>query len=597
LNREPEDLPLPEPTDTMRVPHATDMKVPAPDFDEVAAEYDRLEARLEAAGDQETRLAVIWQWDGLRRRLDSWRSLTHLRFNQETDNDEYRTERERCDELTPRLTRLDVSLKRRLLASPHRPALEERLGAQAFALWESDVMAFEPIIEEDLVQEARLEAEYVELLARARILFRGEKLNLPEIRRYATGPDRDTRHEAEQARWAWFTDHAGELDRIFDELVRLRTSMAHKLGLPSFVELGYRRMQRIDYDAADVARFRAQVQQHVVPLAATLRQRQAARLGVERLCFWDEAVHDPMGNPDPRGDHDWMLARAQEMFDAMHPELASFFAMMRDRGLLDLQARDGKSDGGFCTGFPIWGVPFIFGSFNGSKADVEVFTHESGHAFQFYRSGNMELLDYVWPTAESCEVHSMGLEFLTWPHMERFFGERAERYRRNHLADALLFLPYGTAVDHFQHRVYERPEASPAERREMWRELERTYLPWRRYRDLAHPAAGGFWQLQRHIYINPFYYIDYCLAQTCALQLWIRSRENDEATLDAYVALCNRGGRLPFQALVRSAGLSSPFDDGVLERVVGQSQDALETLPLTSTWAGPAARGQAPSGS
>lgn len=581
LNWESQKQDVPIPTDSSRVPHASDMKIDAPDLEEVAARYDALEAQLEAARDPEARLAVIRDWDALRCQLETWRSLTHLRFNQETDNDEYCAERERCDELTPRLTRLDVSLKRKLLASPHRAELEERLGAQAFALWESDVTAFEPAIEEDLVREARLEAEYVELLAGARIGFRGESLNLPEIRRHATGPDRDTRHEAEQARWTWFADHATKLDRIFDDLVRLRTSMAKKLGFASYVELGYLRMQRIDYDAADVARFRTQVRHHVVPLASALRQRQAARLGVERLCFWDEAVHDPKGNPEPMGDHDWMLARAQEMFDVMHPELASFFAMMRDRGLLDLQARDGKSDGGFCTGFPIWGVPYIFGNFNGSKADVEVFTHESGHAFQFHRSSSMELLDYVWPTAESCEVHSMGLEFLTWPHMERFFGDRAERFRRNHLTDALLFLPYGTAVDHFQHLVYERPEASPDERRQMWQEMERTYLPWRRYRDLAHPAAGGFWQLQRHIYINPFYYIDYCLAQTCALQFWIRSQEDAEATLDAFVALCNRGGRMPFQSLVRSAGLSSPFDDGVLERVMNQSQAAIETLAAT----------------
>lgn len=569
------------PPDSARVPHAADMKVDTPDIDALSVRYEALERQLEAAGDTEARLSVIREWDTLRRRLDSWRSLAHLRFNQDTENADYRAERERCDELTPRLTRLDVSVKRKLLASPHRAELEQRLSAQAFALWESDVMTFEPAIEDDLVTEARLEAEYVELLARARIRFQGEELNLPEIRRFATGPDRDTRHEAELARWTWFTEHQTELDRIFDDLVHLRTSMAHKLGLPSYVELGYRRMQRIDYGAQDVARFRAQVQEHVVPLAAALRQRQAARLGVQRLCFWDEAVHDPMGNPEPRGDHDWMMARAQEMFDAMHPELASFFTMMQDRGLLDLQARDGKSDGGFCTGFPMWGVPFIFGNFNGSKADVDVFTHESGHAFQFYRSRSMELLDYVWPTAESCEVHSMGLEFLTWPHMERFFGDRAERFRRNHLTDGLMFLPYGTAVDHFQHRVYEQPDASPDQRRQMWQEMERTYLPWRRYRDLSHPAQGGFWQLQRHIYINPFYYIDYCLAQTCALQFWIRSREDADAALDDYVALCNRGGHLPFQELVRSAGLASPFDDGVLRRVVDQCEAALEILAAT----------------
>jgi len=554
------------------------MTLTAPTFDKVAAEYEALERALNDAGDDGARLAVIRQWDSLRRRLDSWRSLTHLHFNQETNNEERRRAREHCDELTPSLTRLEIALKKKLLASPHRPALVETLGAQAFALWEADVTTFEPAIEQDLVRESKLEATYVELLASAQILFRGERLNLPELRRYATGPQRDTRHEAEQARWGWFTEHAAELDRLFDELVRLRTSMAHKLGFDSYVALGYRRMQRIDYDAGDVARFRDQVREQVVPLAATLRQRQAARLGVDRLCYWDEAVHEPGGNPEPQGDHDWMLARAREMFDAMHPELGAFFRMMDERGLLDLQSRDGKSDGGFCTGLPVWGVPFIFGNFNGSKADVEVFTHESGHAFQYYRSCAKELLDYVWPTAESCEIHSMGLEFLTWPHLDRFFGERAERFRRNHLTDSLLFLPYGTAVDHFQHLVYDQPDATAADRKSMWQEMEHTYLPWRRYRDLPHPAEGGFWQLQRHIYINPFYYIDYCLALSCALQFWVRSQTDWDRALGDYVTLCKHGGELPFQALARSAGLTSPFDEGALAEVVSQAQSALETL-------------------
>jgi M3 family oligoendopeptidase len=313
-----------------------------------------------------------------------------------------------------------------------------------------------------------------------------------------------------------------------------------------------------------------------VPLCVRLRERQRKTLGVDRLMAWDEAVQDPRGNPQPQGDHDWMVERARTMFDTMGGDLGPFFRLMDEGNLLDLKSREGKAGGGFCTSFPTYGVPFIFANFNGTKSDVDVFTHEMGHAFQAWSSREKETVDYLWPTAEACEVHSMSLEFLTWPHMQLFFGDEAERYRRLHLTDALLFLPYGVAVDHFQHRIYEQPEATPAERHAMWSEMEATYLPWRDWGDLERPAGGGFWQKQLHIYDYPFYYIDYTLAQVCALQFWVRAQADRAAAMQDYVALCRRGGEAPFQTLVRSAGLVSPFDEGCLERVVEAARGVLE---------------------
>jgi M3 family oligoendopeptidase len=381
--------------------------------------------------------------------------------------------------------------------------------------------------------------------------------------------------DAVAVRWQWYADHREMLDRIFDDLVRLRHGMARKLKFRDYIELGYKRMKRVDYTQHDVEQFRAEVREHLVPLAVELRQKQAANLGVDKLMFWDDAVHDINGNPAPHGEHDWMVARAIEMFDAMGPGLGGFFRLMVEARLTDLKNREGKAGGGFCTAFPSYGLPFIFANFNGTKHDVEVFTHEMGHAYQAYASREQPLVDYLWPTYESCEIHSMGLEFLTWPHMEKFFEEDAERFRRIHLTQGLLFIPYGVAVDHFQHLVYARPEATPAERHVMWQEMERMYLPWRDYGDLPHVAGGGFWQFQRHIYLSPFYYIDYTLAQTCALQLWVRSQQNPGATLESYNTLCTRGGEAPFQELVRSAGLVSPFQPGCLKDVVQVAKASL----------------------
>lgn len=552
-----------------------DIEAPVPDLEELSRRTADLRARLAEAGSLDGCLAVLADWDRDRCAVETYDAMVDLRFNQDTTDPERKAAREAWDQASPRWTELEVDLKRDLLAHPLRAELEREVGAQAFALWESQVLAFDAAIKADLSRELELGAEYTELCASAELEYRGETLNLSTIVKYRQHAERGVRHGAERVLWGWFEEHGEQLDRIFDDLVQLRAGMAKKLGLADFVDLGYKRMCRVDYGRADVERFRAEVVREVVPLATELSARQARELGVDPLMAWDEPVHDPRGNPAPKGDLEWMLARGQEMFDAMGGGLGEFFGHMRTGGFLDLASRKGKAGGGFCTSFPTHGMPFVYANFNGTKGDVEVLTHEIGHAFQGYSSREQWPSDYHWPTYESAEIHSMGLEFLTWPHMDAFFGEDGERFRRVHLIEGLLFLPYGTAVDHFQHAIYENPGASPAERHALWLEMERTYLPWRNWGDLARPAAGGRWQHQRHIYLDPFYYIDYVLAQTCAMQLWAEAERDRPKAMEAYVALCGRGGSAPFQALVRSAGLTSPFDAGCLSGVVEHARRTL----------------------
>lgn len=553
----------------------SEIRVETPTFEGVRDEYAAITAALDRARTPQEREAAILRWDALRRRLNSWESMTHLHFEQDSRNADYKAAREHCDELSPKLTALDVETKRRLLAGPQRPQLEARFGRNAFALWEADVTAFEPAIEAELVRESKLSAQYTALVASAEIEFHGKQLNLSALAAFREDKDRETRHRAERAFWNFYCAHKSELDRIYDELVKLRHTMARKLGHENYIGLGYKRMHRIDYDQHDVERYRDQIARDVVPLAAQIVRERAAKLGIAQAQFWDERMTDPRGNARPKGDLPWTLARCQEAFDAMHADLGDFFRRMVDCHFIDVENRPGKAGGGFCTGFPTVGMPFIFGNFNGTSHDVGVLVHEMGHAFQNYRSRNQMLSDYLWPTSESAEIDSMSLEFLAHPQMERFFGDEAARFRAEHLADAFLFLPYGAAVDHFQHLVYADPDASPAQRHEMWQQVEQRYLPWRSYGDLEHPASGGLWQEKRHIYHAPFYYIDYTLAQCCALQFWARSRQDYAGALDDYVALCGRGGEAPFQELVRGANLKSPFDEGVLTGVVAEARNAL----------------------
>jgi len=552
--------------------HFTEMSSPAPEIAALEAQYQGLLADL-GAGASESE--VVGRWDELRRAFYTWSSLAHVRFTLDTRDKQAKAAKALVDELSPQVESLDARVKTTLLESRHRDAIAGVHGEHLAALWRSDLAAFDPAITEDLVTEARITNRYTELLASAKLQFRGETLNLSMMPRHTLSPDRNIRREATAVKWAWIAEHGEELDQIFDELVKLRHGMARKLGYDNFIQLGYRRMQRVDYDRDDVRVFRQQVEDEVVPLVGRLRSLQAERLGVGSLKAWDMATYSSEGNPRPAGDHDWMMERATEMFDELGSGFSSFFRMMRESGLLELKSKEGKAGGGYCTFFPDFDVPFIFANFNGTDQDVRVFTHECGHAFQVWSSRRAAIAEYLWPTFESAEIHSMSLEFLCWPHMDKFFGDEAARFCWTHLAGALAFLPYGVAVDEFQHKIYENPEATPSERHALWQDCERRYQPELDWDDLGYPAKGGRWQLQQHIYHRPFYYIDYTLAQTCALQFWLSSRKDRDETMSRYLKLCGLGGTAPFQELVAAAGLRSPFSEGCLSDVLEEAAAVL----------------------
>ncbi len=560
----------------METPIFADYTVAEPDLERVTERYEVLFEQVESAADSEACLAAVKDWDHLLQELAEWSTLTYTRFSQDAENEQNKAGQDRLDSIWPKYFDLETRMKRKLLASPYRADLEKATSKQLFDKWQCEICTFDPKIEEDLTKESKLSSEYTSLTAKAQLEFNGESLTLSEIATHFEDPDRATRKRAHEANAAWYASNGAELDRIYNEQVKLRDAMAGKLGYNNFVELGYKRMVRIGYGPEEVSTFREEVKLEVVPLCKQLAEAQARKLGVDSLMHWDGSIHNPDGDPKPLGGHDWMLERAQEMFKGMGHGLDGFFEEMLERGMLDLKSRKGKSGGGFCNSFPLLGFPFIFANFNGTRADVDVFTHEMGHAFQAWSSRKLPMSEMVWPTSEACEVHSMGLEFLSWPWMNLFYGEdAAEELRRIHLTSSILFIPYGVSVDLFQHQVYENPKASPEERNAMWLEIERTYLPWYQYGDLPALGEGRLWQMKQHIFNSPFYYIDYTLALTGALQFWSKSRTAPEFAFSDYVQLCRRGGELPFTGLLDSAGLVSPFSQGCLRGVITDARNYL----------------------
>jgi len=394
--------------------------------------------------------------------------------------------------------------------------------------------------------------------------------------KFAGNTDRNMRHDSLKAMWHWFSENGGQLDSIFDELVSLRTDMAEKMGYKNYIDLAYKKWKRVGYDQTNIEKFRKEVIKSVVPLTQLIMEKQRVRLGLEKLYVYDAGLFSLEGTPKPNGEHDCIIARATEMFHDLGTEFVEFFSMMKNGHLFDLQTRRNKGTPE-CFYLPDYKVPFVLSSFKGTMSDVEVFTHEMGHAFQLYSSRHQPLLDYQSSTWDSAEIHSTSLEFLSYPFLEKFFGDKgAGQYRQMHLEKTLLFLPFGVAIDHFQHLVYANPKASPADRHAMWKEMENLYLPGWDWDDLTYPGKGGRWQLTQHIYTVPFFYIDYTLSSCVALQFWLRSEEDFNKTIKEYIALCKRGGEASFQGLVKSAGLRSPFEDGCLAEVVKRAYALLD---------------------
>ncbi|AIQ36270.1 MULTISPECIES: M3 family oligoendopeptidase [unclassified Paenibacillus] len=555
-----------------------DYRYERPDVKQFKQDFNALLKDLNDTSPLEVQKASITAINKLRNTFDTMQTLVSVRHSINTTDEFYKAEQEFMDEVGPVVQEYITDYYKALVHSKYRAEFEQEWGAQLLQLAEVSLRTFSPEIIEDLQLENKLSTEYSQLIASAKILFEGEERTLPQLAPFELSTDRDMRKSASEARFGFMSEHEAEFDRIYDELVKVRDRIAKKLGYSNFVQLGYDRMMRTDYNAEMVANFRKQVLEYIVPVSQQLKKRQTERLGLDELKYYDENFSFKTGNATPKGDPDWIVANGKKMYKELSPETDEFFTFMLDNNLVDLVSKKGKQGGGYCTYFSQYKAPFIFSNFNGTSGDIDVLTHEVGHAFQVYESRNIDVPEYAFPTYEACEIHSMSMEFFAWPWMNLFFEEDADKYRFNHLSDSLQFIPYGVSVDEFQHFVYSNPEATPAERKQAWREIEKKYLPHRNYEGNTYLEQGGFWHKQGHIFASPFYYIDYTLAQLCAFQFWKRSNEDFKSAWSDYLELCQAGGSKSFIKLVELAGLTSPFEDGCISSVIGDIEGWLNSI-------------------
>ncbi|MBQ7173805.1 MAG: M3 family oligoendopeptidase [Clostridia bacterium] len=561
----------------------SEMPYARPDEAKVIERMKELIESLKSAPDYASAKKVFLDEQEFEKHTMTASTLAEIRHTINTKDAFYDEEVKFWNDFGPRLEELFQEWTLALLKSQFRPEFEAEYGKIVFLNAEIALKTFSPEIIPELQKENDLTQEYEKLLASAEIPFEGKTYTISQLSPFKNDADDARRLAAWKAEGKWYKDHGKELDEIYDKLVHLRDEMGKKLGYGGYTPLGYYRMGRNCYTKEDVEKFRAAVVKYLVPVADGIYREQAKRLGkTYPMSFADNALLFRSGNAKPAGDADAIVAAAKRFYDELSPETSEFFHTMLDGELMDLLSTEGKAGGGYCTSIYDYDVPFIFANFNGTRDDVETVTHEAGHAFADWTNRHRIPISTIWPSMEGCEVHSMSMEFFAWPWAKLFFGEDTRKFLYSHLAGALTFIPYGTAVDHFQHLVFENPDWTPAERHAAWKKLLELYMPWQRLDgEIPFYSEGEGWQRQHHIYSSPFYYIDYCLAQTVALEFWAMIQKDRANAWKYYMAYTLQGGSRTFTELLENAGLESPFDEKCLFDVCAEAKKFLENYDLT----------------
>ena len=556
----------------------SEMPYVRPDMDKVKAELNACAEKIRTADSVEAQIAAFDEASGLSKDLMTTGSIAYVRNTINTADKFYDGEREFFDEIGPELEESEQAINIALLDSPYRKELEAHYGSLLFKNLEISRRSFKPELIPLMQEASKLEAQYQKLHAGLTVEFDGQTMPLPMLGKYKESPDRAVRRAAFEAEGKVFDANREELDEIYDKLVKNRNAQGRMLGYDNYIQLGYDRLGRNCYGAKELQEFRDQIATDLVPIIAEVKEAQRKRIGVDRLCIYDDKFRFPDGNAKPEGTAEEILAAGKAMYQNLSPETREFIEAMFDGDMFDVLSRDGKAPGGYCTSFPTYKMPFIFSNFNGTSDDVDVLTHEAGHAFAFYRAMHSDINPNLHePTIEACECHSMSMEFLTQDYHKNFFGKNTAKYELAHCEDSLDFIPYGCMIDEFQHRMYENENLTPEQRNAVWEELEHKYRPWLDMDNLPFYGRYSHWQWKLHVYLHPLYYIDYCMAQTVAFQLWTLSLKDKDAAWKKYLAFVDAAGTKTFAELCHGAGLRVPYEQGTIKDIGAGIRDWLMT--------------------
>ena len=541
-----------------------DLPYQRPDLAMVRKEYAALLKKFRNAATFEEADAAFLGFMKLAENVVTVNTIASIRNTMDMSDEFYDREIKFFNSEMPKLMLLLKKAVKALLGSPYRAQLQEKYGEKLFRDAEVQIKLLNWNVILPTIRESNLGTEYSKTAASCSVDFMGEKCNFYGLLRHMQSTDREERKAAFEEWAKLYESISGKLDEQYSKLVSLRKTIAKRLGFNSYVDYNFLSNGHYDYDAKRVAEFREAVRQYITPLCEKLYSEQAQRLGLEKLEFYDEDLCFPDGNAVPVGTPEELTEKARQMYEEMSAQTGEFFNFMTEHELFDFVTRPNKHMVGYMTFLPDYKAPFIFSNFNGTSADIDVLTHEAGHAFEgYYASRNLPIQMLISSTSEVNEIHSMSMEFFAYPYMERFFGDKADRYRYAHFTDSLKGIPYLVSVDEFQHRVFEEEIGDPAGWRRIWHETEQKYMPWRSYDGNRFLEGGGFWMQKQHIFLYPFYYVDYAMAQMDALALYRKMTEGEDAW-GSYLKLCGMGGRYGYFETLERAGLPLPLDPGTV---------------------------------
>ena len=555
-----------------------EMTYTRPDIGALLARCKELAAKAAAAPDGDALVRLYYEQSEAFAEYNTAANLANIHYTCDTRDEYWKAEQDFFDANGPAVTNASVEISRAFLANPHVDALTEKFGTTCVAGMKNAVLGMDDRTVELQQQFNALVSRYQQIYGGALVELDGKQLTIPQLGPYKEDLDPAVRRAAYEAEAGYFDAHRAELDELYGEIVKNLNAQARVMGYHDYSELSYVRMNRIGYGPEEIRKFRDQVANDVVPQLQKVMAMRAKRTGIARPTFTDLPIMFKDGNPKPIPGYKARMDAARTMYHELSPETAEFIDFMQDNELFDVESRPGKMSGGYMTSLPSYKAPFIFANWNDTSGDVDVLTHECGHAFEGYVAERDPAIpaDLECPGMESAEIHSMAMEFLTAPWHHLLFGKDTDKYALLHAEDSFVFLAYGCEVDEFQHIMYQNPDLTPDERNAEWLKLEKEYRPWIDFDNLPFYGRGAGWQRQLHIYECPFYYIDYCLSTMAALQFFLLSLTDHKDAWARYLRLVRRAGTASYTELLETAGLKVPFEEGSIKGIAQQMTDWLE---------------------
>jgi oligoendopeptidase F len=550
------------------------------DWNQIEPLFYKLEAA--AASARTPKELERWLLNGgeLTAALDEESSRRYIAMTCHTDNpDAEKAYLHFVEEIEPRVKPRQFNLARLYLDHPARPGLaRERYfvfdrGAQV------QVDLFRPENVPLETEEAKLSQQYQKLMGSLTVTFRGEEKTLVQMGRYSEETDRALRQEAWELTVKRRLQEADKIEDLFEQLLKLREKIAANAGFPNYLQFAFKARGRFDYTPEDCRKFHEAIEKEVMPVLRRLQAARREKLGLPTLRPWDLAV-DPSNLPPlrPFDNAETLVARTAEIFNQLDAGLSQDFRLMREKHLLDLENRKGKAPGGYQSTLAESRLPFIFMNAVGMQRDVETILHEAGHAFHALATREEDFHPYRSAPIEFCEVASMSMELLGNEFIEKFYEPaEARRARRKHLESMADIFPWIATVDAFQHWIYSHPGHTRSERQGAWLELMDRFggdVDWSGHER----AQANLWHRQLHIFLYPFYYVEYGIAQLGALQVWFNSKKDKRRALEAYHRGLALGGSRPLPELFEAAGCRFDFSRETVQPLMQLVQSELAAL-------------------